>query len=84
MGNGIKQWVSNAIQVTAGASQFGWAAGIDWDKYKGSIRSGLKVTEVTVFCPVTLHVECTACAVVQLSHKLLHIDTGLTTKFQLL
>jgi hypothetical protein len=40
---------------------------------------------------VTLHVECSACAVVQLSHKLLHIccwiqdiDSGLKTKFYLL
>jgi hypothetical protein len=35
-------------------------AGIDWEKYKESIRYGLKVFEVTAFCPVTLHIECAA------------------------
>jgi hypothetical protein len=37
-----------------------WPAGIDWDEYKGSKISGLKVTEVTAFCSVTLHIECAA------------------------
>ena len=37
----------------------------------GASPVGLKVTEVTSFYPVTLHVESGACAVVQLSQKLL-------------